>query len=104
MPYALLAMGRKTSSAFLPYVGRAVAQARRDAHCPRVQVAARVKRKSGVLGVSDSTLARFETGKVWPENPDAVVSAYADALGLEPCELWARALDGWKCPGRKTPN
>jgi hypothetical protein len=81
-----------TAGDLLPHLSRVVATARRAASCPRIRVAARVQRTGGHYGVSDSALARFETGKVWPQNPDAVIRAYAEALDLDPDHFWAEAL------------
>ena len=58
---------------------------------PRSHVAAEVEHR-GRRGVSESTVARLELAKYWPENPDAMVNAYAHVLDISPCQLWERAV------------
>jgi lambda repressor-like predicted transcriptional regulator len=72
-----------------------VREARAEAGLSYAHVAVHVVKRSGKSGVSESTLSRFESARHWPENPDAIVRAYADALGVDPRELWARAVARW---------
>jgi hypothetical protein len=55
-------------------------------------VAVHVRKRDGRSGVSESTVARFEYGQAWPENPDAMVAGYAQALDVEPASIWQAAL------------
>ena len=62
-------------------------------------VAVHVARKRGTgikYGVSESTLARFELARHWPEDPEAVVKAYAEATGIPALDLWDVALTRWR--------
>lgn len=67
-------------------------EARIDANTKAVRVAASVK----PAGVTDATIVRFERATAWPRNADAIISAYADELDMQPIELWARALARWQ--------
>lgn len=46
--------------------------------------------------VDQSTVNRFERAIAWPRNPDRLVHAYADDLGVDPADLWAEALSRWR--------
>lgn len=59
-------------------------------------VAIHVVRSGRRRGISESTLSRFETAHAWPEDPDAIVNAYATALNCSSRELWERALLHWR--------
>jgi hypothetical protein len=48
------------------------------------------------LGMSESTISRFENAKGWPERPDQMVAAYADDLDVDAIDIWARALELWR--------
>lgn len=77
----------------LPHLARVARQARKDAGVPRAPICARVvHHRTGRVGVADSTLARFEYAHHWPEDPDAVMVAYAEELGIDVCLLWDRAV------------
>jgi hypothetical protein len=56
----------------------------------RTVVAAKVNR-------SEDVIRRFETlrGQWSPHTPE-IVAAYAELAGVEPIELWQRAIDSWK--------
>jgi hypothetical protein len=77
----------------LPHLAASAREARVAAALTYAHVAVHVAKRSGRTGVSESTIARFEYGGHWPENPDAIVSAYAEALDMRAGELWARAVD-----------
>jgi hypothetical protein len=84
----------------LPHLANAARQARVDAGLTYAHVAVHVRKRDGRSGVSESTVARFEysgTGPErgsWPEDPDAMLAAYATALGhRDPFKLWRDALD-----------
>lgn len=79
--------------ALLVYLAASAREARVAAGLTYAHVAVHVVKGSGRVGVSESTIARFEYAEHWPENPDAVVAAYAEAIGMPPAELWARAVD-----------
>jgi transcriptional regulator with XRE-family HTH domain len=78
----------------LPHLAQAAREARLAAALTYAHVAVHVRKSDGSVGVSESTLSRFERAKHWPENPDVLLAAYATALGVPVRELWARALDG----------
>ena len=56
-------------------------------------MAVRIEKRNGKFGVSDSTVARFERGEHWPEDPDATLAAYAEVAGITRSELWHRACE-----------
>ena len=83
-------------NAYADYVGdgamiKALAAAAKEA-----REAADPKRKiihiAVVADVDPSTIWRFERGH-WPRNADDIIAAYAAELGLDPLELWKRALE-----------
>lgn len=80
----------------LPHIAAEVREARVDAGLSFAHVAVHVRKPSGRFGVSESTLLRFERARTWPEDPDAIVEAYATALHVEPRHLWQRAVTRWK--------
>lgn len=53
------------------------------------------------LDRNQSTVARFERGDGWPQDPDITVAAYADDLDMDPVELWTLALERWQAEGRQ---
>lgn len=77
----------------LPHLANAAKVARVAAGLTYAHVAVHVVKRNGREGVSDSTVARFEYGKVWPENPDAMLAAYATACGCSSLDLWRSATD-----------
>ena len=69
-------------------------------HVPRIKaldIASRIRDYTPRgESVDNSTITRFEQGTTWPRTPvDAIVSAYAEELGLEPITLWTEALRRW---------
>lgn len=49
-----------------------------------------------LAGVRRSAISRFENESPWPEDPDRMVKAYAEACGLDDSrELWKRGLQQW---------
>lgn len=80
----------------LPHLATEVREARAAAGLSFAHVAVHVRKRSGKHGVSESTLLRFESARSWPENPDAIVAAYAEALDIEPHRLWQRAVTRFK--------
>lgn len=48
------------------------------------------------LGLNQETIGRFERARTWPRDPDAIIAAYADDLGIEPIDLWEDALRRWR--------
>jgi hypothetical protein len=77
----------------LPHLAQVAREARLAAAVTYAHVAVHVRKSDGTTGVSESTLSRFERARHWPENPDALLHAYAVALGVSERELWARALE-----------
>jgi helix-turn-helix protein len=75
----------------LPHLVDVLKTARVGAALTYAHIAVRVRKADGRVGVSESTISRFEKGTHWPSDPDAFVVAYADALEVEPVELWAAA-------------
>ncbi len=50
----------------------------------------------GEKGADPSTVWRFEHSGSWPRNADEMIDLYAADLGLEPIEIWTRALKLWR--------
>lgn len=44
------------------------------------------------LDVNSTQPGRWEGAKMWPQDVDATVAAYAELCGVPEAELWARAL------------
>jgi hypothetical protein len=76
----------------LPSLACAARKARLNAGLAYAHVAVRVRKRDGRVGVSESTIARFELARHWPENPDAMLKAYAEATGTPAHELWDAAI------------
>lgn len=64
-------------------------EARRQAGRKRVHIAARVN-------LTEKTIERFEQSERWPRDIEAMVAAYAHEAGLEPVDLWLRAIEYWR--------
>jgi transcriptional regulator with XRE-family HTH domain len=79
----------------LPHLAAVTREARIAAGLTYAHIAVHVRKRDGRLGVSESTVARFEYGKQWPENPDAMLDAYGAALDVHPVTLWRSAIDKW---------
>lgn len=47
---------------------------------------------AALLGLNQSSVARFEAGDGWPRDPDAYVMAYAVAGHVGPATIWKDAL------------
>jgi hypothetical protein len=86
----------QASTAFLPYLAQAAREARLDVGLKYTHISHLVLKRGGKAGVSESTLARFEHAEHWPEDPDAMINAYCQAIDCHPYELWARALRCWQ--------
>jgi hypothetical protein len=76
----------------LPSLAQVARELRVAAGLTYAHVAVHVRKRDGRSGVSESTVARFEYGNAWPENPDAMVCGYALALGVEPEAIWYPAF------------
>jgi hypothetical protein len=76
----------------LPSLAQVARELRMAAGLTYAHVAVHVRKRDGRSGVSESTVARFEYGQAWPENPDAMVAGYAQALDVEPASIWHAAL------------
>jgi len=46
---------------------------------------------AAMAGVSEGVVRRFERGRTWPKKIEAVVDAYARAIGKPAWELWGEA-------------
>ena len=79
---------QETPRPFLPWLGRACRQARRDREIVQVQIAA-------ALRVNQATIARFEDGTAWPRRPEEVLMAYASELKIDVRLLWLHAFVLW---------
>ena len=79
---------QETPRPFLPWLGRACRQARRDREVVQVQIAA-------ALRVNQATIARFEDGTAWPRRPEEVLMAYASELKIDVRLLWLHAFVLW---------
>jgi hypothetical protein len=75
----------------LPHLVDVLKTARAGAALTYAHIAVRVRKADGRVGVSESTISRFEKGTHWPSDPDAFVVAYAEALEVKPGELWTAA-------------
>ena len=78
----------ETPRPFLPWLGRACRQARREREVVQVQIAA-------ALRVNQATIARFEDGTAWPRRPEEVLMAYANELKIDVRLLWLHAFVLW---------
>ena len=78
----------ETPRPFLPWLGRACRQARREREVVQVQIAA-------ALRVNQATIARFEDGTAWPRRPEEVLMAYASELKIDVRLLWLHAFVLW---------
>jgi hypothetical protein len=87
---------RAVPSAFLPHIARVAHEARILRGLSYAHIAVLVVKPDGTAGVSESTIARFEHAEHWPKDPDATISAYAQALEIPAAELWQKAIDRWR--------
>jgi transcriptional regulator with XRE-family HTH domain len=72
---------------FMKYFGESLAERRTSAKLSRKAIA-------DMLSVDESTVWRWETGKKWPEDPDAVVALYEreGKEGASALDLWDDAI------------
>lgn len=50
-------------------------------------------RFAAAVDLDPSQLTRFENGTSgWPRNPDQLVMGYAEVAGVDPLEVWQRAI------------
>jgi transcriptional regulator with XRE-family HTH domain len=73
----------------LPYLGAAARDARKSRGRHQGHIAAEI-------GVDQGTIRRFEQGKHWPRDPDAMIAAYARDLEIDPRDLWEEATRRWR--------
>lgn len=73
----------------LPYIAAACRDARERQGRLQVHIAAE-------LGRGEAAVQRFEAGKHWPRDPDAMVAAYARDLDIQPIDIWQEALRRWQ--------
>src|SRR5688572_13061840 len=73
---------------FLPWLGKACRQARKDRNVVQVKIAAAIE-------VNQATIARFEDGTAWPRRPEEVLMAYSRELGIDVRLLWLHAFVLW---------
>lgn len=86
----------------LPHLVAVLREARLGASLTFAHVAVRVRKKDGRVGVSESSISRFEQGTHWPMNPDSFVAGYAEATGVPACELWQAAAE--RCANPPKPR
>jgi hypothetical protein len=89
----MLAANEMQSDQLLPHLAAAARQVRVEAQGTYGQIGVYVRKRNGRTGVADSTISRFERGVRWPEDPDAMLRAYATAAGVSVIELWRRAVE-----------
>jgi hypothetical protein len=77
----------------LPHLTQVAREARIAASITYAHIAIHVRKSDGRRGVAESTVHRFENARGWPENPDAMVEAYALATGQPVAEFWQRAAE-----------
>jgi hypothetical protein len=77
----------------LQHLGAAARDARVAGGRLQVHVAAQ-------LSVDQGTIRKFEQGKHWPRDPDAMVAAYARDLDMDPRDIWDEALRRWRLETR----
>jgi hypothetical protein len=75
------------------YLARAAREARDAAGRKPYHIAAS---PPGRKSADPSTVWRFEHDEAWPRNADEMIDLYAADLGIEPIELWTRALELWR--------
>ena len=71
---------------FRRYLGQSLEAQRKRAKLSRKAVA-------DVLAVDESTVWRWEMGKVWPEDSDVVAAVYAREADVSPLALWTAATE-----------
>lgn len=79
----------------LPFLAAAAVELRKAAERKQVHVAASAN-------LDQSTIWRFERGESWPRDPDSIIGAYADDLGITAGEIWARGLGLWEAASAPT--
>jgi hypothetical protein len=79
----------------LPFLAAAAVELRTAAERKQVHVAASAD-------LDQSTIWRFERGESWPRDPDQIIRAYADDLGVTAEEIWARGLGLWEAASAPT--
>lgn len=77
----------------LGYLGAVARDARVARGRHQVQIAAEI-------GVDQGTVRRFEQGKHWPRDPDAMVAAYARDLEIDARDIWGAAVERWRGANR----
>lgn len=73
----------------MPHIASAAKAARIEAKLSHAHIAA-------VRGVRESTIVRFESGRMRRVDVDEMLVAYAQVTGLAVIEFWERALAGWR--------
>jgi len=73
----------------LPFLAAAAVELRTAAERKQVHVAASAD-------LDQSTIWRFERGESWPRDPDQIIRAYAEDLGITAEAIWARGLGLWE--------
>src|SRR6202035_5690249 len=92
-------------SAMGKYLARAAREAREAAGRKPFHIAAA---PPGQRSSDPSTVWRFEHDEAWPRNADQMIDLYAADLGVEPIEIWSRAMELWRADleasARKKPG
>lgn len=69
----------------LPCLGHAAKEIREAAGVRPIQVAVHVERDT-------KAVLSFEQGRAWPRKLDSFLALYAERVGVEPAEIWKRAM------------
>lgn len=85
-----------TQHRLLPILITTLSERRKTANATDPEVG-KVRRIAASADVSESTIYGFERGAknrtTWPDDTDEIVWAYAEALGIQPSEIWRDALE-----------
>lgn len=77
------------SRPMLQHLGRVARAARKQAQLRQIDIAT-------TADVAHTSISRFELAESWPLDPDHVVAAYAEEIGVDPRDIWRAALDDWR--------
>lgn len=86
-------MAADPKSTMVYWLARAASELREEAGRKQVHIAA-------TMSIDQSTIYRFEQGRIWPKRADLVVAAYAEDLEIDDARaIWRRALEMWEAQG-----
>lgn len=83
--------------AMIEWIAQAACEAREKAGVKPVHIAARAD-------VGEATVKRFESATAWPRDPDQLLAAYADELGIDVRQIWRRGLELWHAANGDGPS